>query len=130
MIIANGIILEDEKVFGALRAAGLIPDDGGKDGNILVGTEIPEGLMCASVDGDVGYPGIYVDLVEPSNVTPAKCFTHGIILSVTERPEPSKDTYIDKEDTAIRTRIYGDFTKDEYTCEEQYINVEYAFTEG
>lgn len=124
MIIANGIILEDESVFAALRCAGLIPVDGGGNGNILVANRIPEGLVCASANGDIGYPGIYVDLVSPSRVTPERRFTHGIILSVTERPEPSKGAFIDADDTAIRTRIYGDFASDEYTKEEMFTNIE------
>lgn len=53
MIIANGVILDDEKVFAALRSAALIPDDS-RNGNIVVATEIPEGLLCAGVDGELG----------------------------------------------------------------------------
>lgn len=140
MVIVNGRIYEDEQVVAALEALGPVAldavkyasslsKDNRKRAHIQVAQRVPEGLLCAGVDGDIPFPGIYVELVEEAKVSEDQPYTHGALLAVVERPTPELCKFMPPEDGKLQARIYGDFANEEYTHQEQFQNPELAFTE-
>ncbi len=134
MLIVNGHKISDEQLFSALRVIGVFAEGEAGADSLQVGIiqPVPEGVLHAYVGGDIGYEGIYVDLVEPENIRPTKGPIYGAGLVTIDSPDPNVVEGLSDDmpghSKGLTAYIYTDLGADEVQEIFKYRNTDLAFT--